>query len=779
MRHQTEYHGISGTSGRPARRRRGRALPIGPALLLLAGAAPAAAQGWVEPPPRVAPGEWGVVKLRTNVHVRVTGNVAEVEVEEWFENRGGGLGEGDYVYPLPGEAVFSDFSLWQGDEELRGETMDAERARAIYEQIVRRRKDPALIELFGHGLVRARVFPFQPGETRRIALRYTQVLERSGGALAFRYAAGGRTGGGVITPVPVPRPMPEPLTEGVRPRRSAAEPVPVTFELETRDVERFGEPFSPTHELRVEREAGRLVVRPASRLSGDFALFLPIAQGRVGMTLVTHRPVESEPGYFMLTLSPGADAGDALPRDVTAVVDVSGSMSGGKLRQTQQALRQLLSSLGTRDRFRLIAFNNSVRSYRPDWTPATPERVGAARTWIDGLGAGGGTNIAAALREAFAAPSAEGRLPIVLFLTDGLPTVEERDPERIARVAEQERGQARVFTFGVGFDVNTYLLDRLSTAGRGATEYVGPDEDVESAVARIAAKVSHPVLTDLRIDGAPTDLREVHPRQLPDLFAGEELVVLGRYAGGRSTAEGAVRLVGRRSGGEERFSVTGSFPRHEPGNDFIPRLWASRKVGALMREIRLGGEDPELVEEVRRTALRYGILTEYTSHLVQEPGIMEELAVAPQAFSDGAAAGPPALATGQQAVAASRSAGRRSRAESMEAVAAADDEVEQRVLLRAGLSSERSRLVAGRLFVERDGHWVDARLEEDVRTLRVRPFSEAYFELLRLLPELRPVLSEFSAVTVAGERLGLVFTDDGAERLTGDRSALVRAFRGR
>lgn len=179
----------------------GTALGVLTALTVVNGlAAPLAAQGWIEPLPGRLDG--GVVKLRTNVTVRVIDPIAIVEVEEWFENRGrSGVGEGDYLYPLPGEAVFGDFSLFQGDAELRGETMDAERARSIYEEIVRRRKDPALIELVGHGLVRARVFPIEQGETRRITMRYTQLLNRSGDALQFRYAAGGRFSGVAPTPV--------------------------------------------------------------------------------------------------------------------------------------------------------------------------------------------------------------------------------------------------------------------------------------------------------------------------------------------------------------------------------------------------------------------------------------------------------------------------------------------------------------------------------------------------------------------------------------------------
>ena len=740
---------------------------------LVVPAAPSAAQGWIEPiPGRVA--DWGVVKLRTEVHVRVLDRVAEIEVEEWFENRGGGIGEGDYVYPLPGEAVFSNFSLYQGDEELRGETMDAERARAIYEDIVRRQRDPALIELIGHGMVRARVFPFQPGETRRITMRWTQVLDRAGDALVFRYAAGSATPGsvGVPRPVPMPRPMLEDRPAVGRVRSD----VPLTFELVAEDGTRFRDPFSPTHELEVRRESGRLRVRPEQSLAGDFTLFLPMARGLVGVSLVAHRPSATEDGYFMLTLSPGQPREeDATPRDVVAVVDVSGSMSGTKMRQTQDALRQLLGSLSARDRFHLVAFSNRVSTYRGDWTQATPEAIAAARRWVDQLTATGGTNISDALAEAFRLDSPADRLPIVVFLTDGLPTVDETNPEAIATRAERDRGRTRVFTFGVGFDVNTYLLDRLSDAGRGATEYVTPEQDVEEAVARLAAKVQHPVLTDITIDGAPVDLVELYPGELPDLFAGEELIVLGRYRARSGDARGDIRIRGTRAGGVERMASAVTFPAHSGAHDYLPRLWASRKVGELMQQIRLNGMNQELVAEVRETALRYGILTEWTAHLVVEPGMVAMDAnfqnMAPMAPP------PPAAASGQGAVMSSRAESARRSASTAAEMAVADQAAAERIEEAGVGSSEARRAVSGRVFAQRDGVWTDLSSDPDARTLRIRPFSEAYFELIRLLPELEPIVRELDRVSVGGGRLTLVFDDDGGARLTGDRSALVRDFR--
>jgi Ca-activated chloride channel family protein len=735
-----------------------RARAMGLALLLLAPAG-AAAQGWIDPLPRSP--DWGVVKLSTDVRVSVEGRVAQVVVEEWFENRGGAMGEGDYMYPLPGEAVFSNFSLYQGDQELRGETMDAGEARAIYEEIVRRKRDPALIELVGHGLVRARVFPIQPGERRRITLRYTQVLERAGDAVQFRYGAGRRSPGPLVRPLPPEHPG-DP--DGAR----------VTFTLDA-DAGAWGDPFSPTHDLEVERDDGRLRVRPDTPLAGDFSVFLPVAGETVGLSLATHRP-GGEDGYFMLTLSPGTADGGATPRDVTAVVDVSGSMSGAKLEQTRAALRQLLGSLGPQDRFRLIAFSNRVRTTGDGWSGATPEELREARRWIDGLQADGGTNIADALEEALGLATPEDRLAVVVFLTDGLPTVGERNPERIAEAAESILGGARVFAFGVGYDVNTYLLDRLGEAGRGSTSYVEPGEDVERALSTLAAKITHPVLTDLEIAGAPVRLEEIYPGELPDLFAGEELVVFGRYDG---SGEGRVSVRGRRAGRTETFAVAAGFPGSAGANDYIPRLWASRKLGELTRQIRLNGPDPELVEAVRSTALRYGLLSEYTSYLVQEPGMVADGRRMPLPPGAPVAMDQAAMtqnASGQAAVRASE------RARVRREVASAADLAQAEMEVAEEMAKSGARVVAGRTFHQEGDGWVespraDGQEREDVA---IALYSAAYFALLDALPELRPVVSELERVTVSGREVRIRFDDEGASTL-GEREVrhLVERFRSR
>ena len=706
-----------------------RALALTSALLLPI-APRASAQGWVEP---IRPLPRGAIeKVRSAVQVAVAGRVARVTVEEWFRNTGPVMDEGSYLYPLPGEAVFSDFSLWQGDRELKGEPMDAAQARAIYEEIVRRKRDPALIELAGHGLLRARVFPINPGETRKITLRYTQVLERVGDAWRFRYAAG----------------------TGAASR---------SFRLQLDSAARFGDPYSPTHRITVNRSGDHLELALAdTSAAGDLELLLPLARGLVGTSLVTTRPT-GEDGYFMLLLAPGRAAeAPSLRRDLVAVLDVSGSMSGEKLDQAKAALVQLLGTLRPADRFRLVAFSSAVRRYADGWTEASGEHVRAAQDWVRNLQANGGTDIAGALGEAFAAAPAEGTLGVVVFLTDGMPTVGDTDPEHIADQAEHGRGAFRVFAFGIGYDVNTYVLDRLTERARGVTEYIRPGGDIEQAVGSLAIKVSSPVLTDLALRADEMELYDVQPQSLPDLFAGDELVVFGRFRGTGGT--GAVVVTGRRNGREERFT-TNAAGGEQSTNDYISQLWAARKAGALSRAIRLRGPNPEVLSELKRLALRYGILTEYTSYLVQEPGVVAARrdAIAPMAPRDQAGAG---------AVMQSQAERRLASAISLER--AADSLA---VGERATLS--RTQRVGGRVFVLRDGTWTDIAHGDSLQVVTVEPFSDAYFALLRALPELLKPATLEPAVLVAGRRVSVRIGTGGRETwAAGELARLVREFRG-
>ncbi|HEY3279359.1 MAG TPA: VIT domain-containing protein [Gemmatimonadales bacterium] len=706
------------------------------------------AQGWIEPPtPPLRPVPTGrIERLRSAVQVSVSGRVARVTVEEWFRNNGPAMDEGVYHFPLPGEAVFSSYSLWQGDQELRGEAMDANQARNIYETIVRQKRDPALIELVGQGLIRARVFPINPGETRKITLKYTQLLDRAGDAWRFRYL-------------------------GDRSRQTA----PRSFRLEVDSAARFGEPYSPTHQVRVSRDGGRMEVTLADNATtGDFELLLPLARGLVGLSLVTDHPA-GEDGYFMLLLAPGATAdAAALRRDLVAVIDVSGSMSGDKLAQAKAALTQLIGTLRVQDRFRVVAFAGGVRRYAEGWSAATPDNRRDAAAWIRSLETEGGTNIAGALAEAFAQTPAEEALGVVVFLTDGQPTAGETNPERIAERAEQGRGRFRVFSFGIGYDVNTYLLDRLTERARGITEYIQPGGDIERSVAVLAAKVASPVLTDLTIGASSgTEVYDIQPGSLPDLFAGDEMVVFGRYRGARST-EQFVTVRGRRNGRDEQFHA--ALIDRDGDARYIEQLWAARKAGALSREIRLRGQNQELMDALKQLALRYGILTEYTAYLVQEPNVVvrqrleEQMIRAPApAARDQAGAGAVSRSDKEKGMAS---------AANLAAVTVTASPAEMDEIRRARSGVNPTQRVGGRLFIWRDSTWTDLGHGDSLRLVTVAAYSDAYFALLRAIPELRQAAALDPAVLVAGRRASIKIGTEGKTTWRpGELDALVRDFR--
>lgn len=728
--------------------------PMTTALLLLAlPLAPLTAQGWIEPvdrpvgPIRASP---AVARVESSVRVRISGRIARFEVTERFRNTGQGMAEGTYLYPMPGEAVFSDFSLFQGEQELKGEMMNAADARGIYETIVRRMKDPALLTLVGHGLVRAQVFPIQPGETRTVVLRYTQLLPRADDALRIRYAAGSRGD------------------------------APVTIAIEADGAAGFATAYSPTNEVRESRRDGVLHLTVEPPVRGDVDVVLPIRRGLVGGTVLTHAQ-PGEDGFALLFLAPPPATEEAgVPRDVTFVVDISGSMSGDKMRQARTALHQALASLGTGDRFRLIAFSNGVRHFQEGYARASRTTLEAARRFVDDLQPTGGTNLAGAVTAALAVTSDAERMPLVFLLTDGIPSVGEQAPDRIAAEAAGRIGRTRIFTFGVGQDVNTYLLDRLAVEGRGSATYVSPGADASDAMGSVITRVSRPALVDLRIVSAPVRFLDQAPATLPDLFFGEELVLLTRYQGSGS---GPVVVEGTRNGRRERFTIQATFARHEADNAYVPQLWASRRIGELSRQIRLEGSSPALIEQVRTLGLRHGILTEYTSYLVQEPGMQPELAARMPAAPSGAGAA--RQMTGDRAFEAAKASSNLAASSSL---AAADEAVQRRLAQvaprrerEAGRDDRDGEIIraGGRLFANRDGTWTDVAHRAALKVTRVAPFSPAWFALAAARPALAPALGVGTPAILAGQRASLEVVDGGLTTWApGALARFLREFEG-
>jgi Ca-activated chloride channel family protein len=453
-------------------------------------------------------------------------------------------------------------------------------------------------------------------------------------------------------------------------------------------------------------------------------------------------------------LSPPAIRPRAVPRDLTFVIDVSGSMSGEKLQQARAAGKQVLRSLSPMDRFRLIDFSSDVRTFRDYFASATTENIRAAERYLDDLEAQGSTNISGALDEALSAPVQPGRIPIVLFLTDGQPTVGERDGSVISANVARRRGSRRVFTFGVGADLNVSLIEQLALEGRGTASFVRPDESVERAVGIVASRLTSPLVTDVRIHADGVRLLKMHPSGPVDIFAGEDLVVLARYDG---SGDAILRFDGQTTNGPVTWSARVNFPSRSRENPFVARLWATQRIGYLSAEKRKHGGSQEIDDEIRDLGERFGIPTEFTSYLVVEPG-MNRRRIGDQAVrlqsttvAGGSAPAPAAVQfEAAKAAAAQRSA---------TSVAAADQ--------ASGLAADATVRRAGNsTFVLRDSVWTDVRYKKTGSVLRVRPYSDAYFRLIEAVPDLKEPFSLGDRVIVAGRSMAVEITQSGVEVLS-------------
>lgn len=680
-----------------------------------------------------------VVRTSSRAVLTLEGRVLRYEITEKFANRGTVVGETEYLLPLPARAAFEDLALSIDGEMVTGETLRADRARAIYEEIVRRQRDPALVEWMGQGLLRARIFPIAPGEEKTIVVRFRAIAEREGDALRIDY-----------------RP----------PMRAGEDAVRSTFELRYPARGEFGRAFSPTHDLQVDERGSLRAVR-ADAVRGVVGVFVPVRTGSTASVHVLTHAVEGESGFAMLTIVPPPATRGTTPRDVTFVLDVSGSMRGTKLEQAKAAGRALLASLNASDRFRVIAFSTDVRDFREGWSTATQANVRSARQYLHELTAEGSTNISGALEEALRVSPATDRLPLVLFLTDGAPTVGERRPDRITELAARLRGRQRLFTFGVGTDVNASLLEQLALSGRGTAQFVRPDEDVERAVDVVAQRLTRPVATDLRIRVNGVRLDRVQPAGELDLFAGQELTVFARYRGGRLGA--TVTVEGESANGPVRWTTEADFPGRADENSFVARLWAVQRVGWLSAERRRNGATGELDDELRSLGTRFGIPTELTSYLVVEPGMQPVVDASRRDRSSVPASLAPSVAGGVSAADRSFASAK---------VAAEQRSVTTMAQLdRAqGQPSTQQQFVLGRIFTQRNGQWQDARQEgTSTRVVQVRAYSEAYFALLARLPALKDAFALGERVSVQGRAVRLELDPAGQAALEArDLAAIVR-----
>jgi Ca-activated chloride channel family protein len=663
-------------------------------------------------PPPVNP----LIQLAVKYHhvtVTIDNQIATTKVDQVFYNPNAWNVEGTYIFPLPQGATVSQFTLWVDGQPVEGKVMDAAQARQVYEEITRQQRDPALLEYVGRGAVQASIFPIPPQGERRIQLEYVQTLTAENGLVQYLY------------PLNTEKFSSRPI-----------EDVSITVKIASQQPLRAI--YSPSHAIQVDKTADNQAVvsyeEQNVRPDADFNLFYSLGSSEA-FHLFTYRdpndPTEPD-GFFLMLLAPKPDVSQAkVAKDVILVLDHSGSMDGEKFQQAQAAMDYILNHLNAEDRFGLVAFSSEVEQYAGGLRNAdeAPEAI----AWANKISARGSTDINRALLEAVSMAD-KNRPTYLIFLTDGLPTVGETDRDKIiANFNQTAPSSIRMFAFGVGFDVDTYLLDTLTQAHHGRSTYIQPGQNLDEVVSGFYESISTPVLTNLSLDFGSLATYDVYPDPLPDLFAGSQVVIVGRYRQGGTVD---VTLKGEVNGQSQTLTFPGQAfteDNREASDTLasLPRLWATRKVGYLLNKIRLQGVDQESVDQIVKLSIRYGIVTPYTSYLVTEPtalGQENQDRLAQQVYENYLAAPAPST-TGKAAVDQAAGAGGMSQAEQAPALPSTAS--------NSGAATQTVQVIGTRTFLYSQGVWTDTAYDpQTMKPVQVSFLSADYFKLVESRSEL-------------------------------------------
>ncbi len=663
-----------------------------------------------------------------HVKVKIDNQIALTEIEQVFLNEYDRDLEAEYIFALPPGAMVTEFAMWIDGKKVKAELMDSDKARQIFWEIVSRMKDPGLLQYLGRDTFRVNIYPIPARGEKKIQLSYSQELKYAAGLVNYTC----------------------PIDRGRLEEKPTGE-IGILVELTSRVP--IKSIYSPSHKVDISRRGENKATisyeSGSEKQDRNFSLYYSLSEEEFGLTLLPFCKGDEEAGYFLMLIAPKAEiqSSEIGAKDVVFVLDSSGSMQDdNKVVQAIKALKFGVGGLNRDDRFNIIHFSTEPRLLTEVLAPADEANKRKANQFIETIEAKGGTNINDTLLKAIGLFSQSRRPQMLVFLTDGRPTVGITDVEEILKnVSSSIDKQTRLFTFGLGYDVNTLLLDALAQSHRGTSDYIKPGEDMELIVSSFFDKVNYPVLDNLSLDFGKVNVQELYPMQLPAIFKGSQLTIIGRYASYGSTS---IRLTGEIGGNKKSFTYKADFPRKDEEADFIPRLWATRKIGYLLDQIRLHGEDKELKDEVINLSKKYGVVTPYTSYLalgdekpVPRPG--ERLYEESKVRADLLAARKAPV--GQEAVQFSA-----------ELNLMKDTEKEVRE------ASEAIRYVGTKTFYLRKGVWVDGEFQEGMETIQVEFGSDDYLKLITAHPELGRYFSIGKKVIVvyAGKAYEVIAPDN-------------------
>lgn len=537
----------------------------------------------------------GIHLENQDITVEIQDHVAKTYIKQTFKNDTNRNLAGTYLFPLPQDATFSSFTLHIDGKPVEGKILAAAEARAQYEQIVRRMVDPGLLEYVDYKTVRARIFPIPANGTKTVELEYTQLLKSEGGMFKYRY------------------PLKSASTQAVNETK---------LSMKLKGKSGLRTIWSPSHIIQAKRngenEAKVTFNEKGEAENKDFLLYYTVSDKDLVANLISHKKL-NEKGFFLLALNPPLKAKKVMPKDIVLVADTSGSMRGTKMKQLRKALNYVVQSLNPDDRFSIVEFNTDAEPFTSKLLKATQENRSKAGNFITDLSARGGTNIGDALAigtNILNTDTASTRPAYLILLTDGEPTVGKTKTKELLEVVSSKR-DIRLFDFGVGYDVNTKLMTKLAEHNHGTSQFLEPDENLETALSGFYSKIKNPILSDVQIAYQGVEVKDIYPRKVNDMFAGNQVMLLGRYKDGNKIAK--VSLTGKINGVEKAYSFPLSFASNESGNSYLPRLWAMRRIGYLTDVAQENGDTKEVVDEIVSLSKRYGIISAYTSFLSTDP----------------------------------------------------------------------------------------------------------------------------------------------------------------
>ncbi|MEO8376167.1 MAG: VIT and VWA domain-containing protein, partial [Candidatus Sumerlaeota bacterium] len=652
-----------------------------------------------------------------SVKTDIEGVVAKTTIRETISNDSSQQLEGSFLIPVPKDAQITDFSMTVNGKKISAELLDQKQAREMYEQIVRRRRDPGLLEYIDARTYRVRIFPVPAHDKADVEIHLLENVTKESGLYHWHFDSMGDT-------------------EQTREPES-------TFEVSLKSDRALGLITSTTHDARIDRgiDGKSATISVVKGLKGvaDFELLYAFDEAASPLHLTASKREGDDEGYFLLMISPpksGALA-QTLPKRVVFVLDTSGSMEeDGKFDKAISALRQCLSNLNDADQFNVITFASELEKFRPDPIDATRDSIKEAKDWLQKRAPRGGTNIYDALQEGMKQLAADdaksSAVRQIIFMTDGIPTVGKTDAAQITALVANEA--PTVFTLGFGYDVNAPLLDAVAEKTDAFPTYIQPKEDLERTVMGLFEAISSPVLTDVEISCVGVEFKEQYPKKLPDLFSGRDLVIAGRYTG---SGKATITLKGRARNDAYESGLSAEFPaKSASSGDSIRTIWAGRKVAYLLDEIRQHGENKELKDEVIALAREFRLVTPYTSMFAAPD---EEYAIVPeprQGFGNANAASPGDRRALESEVSLKSATGEGSvrfsdaiqRQKSSSVVASAP----ARIVMQADAGGGESLDVGARRLrrADKDAAWIDGALTGNEPEVRIKYLSNAYYELL-------------------------------------------------